>query len=163
LSSDLRREPEARLVEEQERRLGHQPAPKCQHLLLAAGKRARRLHPPLLEMREHFIHAREPRRPSGPRPRRVSAEVEILFDGEIGKHEPAFRHERNALRNSFRRCRGGELAAVVGDAAALQRQHAGQCAHQRALAGAVGAEHCRDCAGFDGDVDAVQHHHVAIA
>ena len=56
---DDRRQPLARLVEDQEIRIGDQRAPDCEHLLLAAGQRQTGIGAPLVQDREQFVDARQ--------------------------------------------------------------------------------------------------------
>ena len=57
LVHDLRREALGRLVHQQHARIAHQGAADRQHLLLAAGERARILRVPLLQPREQAEYA----------------------------------------------------------------------------------------------------------
>src|SRR5882757_5723463 len=59
LARDEGREPQRRLIEEQEARLGHHRAAKCEHLLLAAGEEACLLAASIVEAREELEDVRE--------------------------------------------------------------------------------------------------------
>ena len=72
---DDRRQAFQRLVEQQQRRIGHQRARDRQHLLLAAGELVAHVGAPLGEAREQLVHA--PSGPSGPGARR---DGEVLLD-----------------------------------------------------------------------------------
>src|SRR5579859_2785860 len=84
-----RRQAERRLVEDQEARLGHQAAADREHLLLAAGERARALRGALLEPRKDVQHPLEVPRAARPGAA-VAAELEVLLHAEVGKHAAAF-------------------------------------------------------------------------
>src|SRR5713101_5788539 len=63
LGDELRREPLGRLVHQQHARIAHERAPDREHLLLAAGERARDLGVTLLQPRKQLEYALE--RPAG--------------------------------------------------------------------------------------------------
>ena len=85
-----------RLVEQQQPGLGHQSARDRQHLLLSARQGARCLSAPLAQSRKQVVHLIAPATPPVARFRRDCAEVQVVFDREVGKHEPAFRHQHEA-------------------------------------------------------------------
>src|SRR5438445_1896787 len=82
-----RREPERRLVEEQQPWPRHQRTAEREHLLLAAGQRSGLLVAPLLQPREETEHTR--RVLGQVRATRVGAESEVRPDRELRKRAAA--------------------------------------------------------------------------
>ena len=92
--------PERGLVEDDQLRLGHQPAADGQHLLLAARQRAGALRSPLEQSRKGRKYALAIFRP----PRfatPIAAEIEIIAYRQIGENAPAFRHVDQSARRRF--------------------------------------------------------------
>ncbi len=85
-----RRQPQARLIQQQQARSAHQRPGDGQHLLLAAGEGHRPLSPPLFQPGEQLVHSRlvlgliAVANGNGPH-------QQILLDGHIGKDAPPFR------------------------------------------------------------------------
>src|SRR5687767_5655823 len=90
---DDRREPERGLVDEQQARIRHQPAADRQHLLFAAGQIGSGLRAPLLEDREHPIHALD--RP-WPAAAAKGADLEIFLDRQTWEDLPALGNHGDA-------------------------------------------------------------------
>ena len=107
-----------RLVEEQDARLGHQPAGDHQHLLLAAGERARELLRPVREPREERVGALAPRG-DGARSRRIAvgAEREVLVHGQAPRTRAA-RRGRSSRR--ARAIRSGGAPAISWPASVIE-------------------------------------------
>src|SRR5262249_51422382 len=131
--------PQRRLVENEQLRLGHQPAADRKHLLLAARQRARKLSQPLCEARKDRPDALEVSGapcPSAPE----AAELEILAHREVGKNAPPFRHlDKAEFDHAHWACADNVLAVEPQVAGALRndpRQHV----VERRLARAVTAE-----------------------
>src|SRR6185369_11607519 len=176
---DRRREPLARLVDQQQPPRLDDRARDREHLLLSARELACRMEPELLQRRE------EPEQPVEPRrvelleaARRARREQHVLGDREVAEDAHVLRdvgdaevgdrrrHElrlRRALRRrrSRRRigaCGGGaaDLAAVEDDASRRRRPQSHDRSERRRLAGAVAAEEHRHLARRHVEVDAVQ-------
>src|SRR5467141_1318477 len=93
-----RREPQRRLIQQQELRPGHHGAAEGEHLLLAAGQRARRLLAALAQERKalhglgkaplHFLAV----------PQQISRGEQVLLDRELREDAPALRDVHQAER-----------------------------------------------------------------
>ena len=94
LADEQRREPERRLVEQQQARPLHESTGKRQHLLLASAQGAGLLRPPFLEPREVRLHPCVVVAQSAPP--RVGAEAEVLPDAQLRKGSAALGHVRDA-------------------------------------------------------------------
>ncbi|MNY29737.1 hypothetical protein D3C86_1637970 [compost metagenome] len=81
----------------------------------------------------HHLHARQ--RAGG-----EGAQAEVVEHGQLREHLPAFRHEYHAHRGDACGVQPGEIGPVERDAALHRAMQARQRAHQRGLAGAVGAQ-----------------------
>ena len=90
------RQTERRLVQQHDLRTRHEPARDGQHLLLAAGERARGLAKPLLQDREVAEDHLQVLLHAGVRAR-IGAHREVLCDGEQRKHLPPLGHVHDAL------------------------------------------------------------------
>ena len=166
LGDDPRRETQRRLVEQQHARRGHQRAADREHLLLAAGQQAGALARALAEDREQLGHA-------GPRAlarrlvaRRQPAGAQVLLHRQVREDAPALRHVHEPAARDPRRVHADEAAAreldrAAGDRAALRRERPGDRPQQRALTGAVAAEHGDDRALGHLERDAPQGLHRA--
>ena len=154
-----RRQSEADLVAQQQARVRHQRARDGAHLLLAAGQRRRGQVPPLGQHRKQVVDALQ-------RPRagaaRLAADQQVLLDRQRGKQSPAFRHQCDAAAEHLESWLCSDRRAVEQDVAAARRHHAGDGFQQRALAGAVGADHRHHLAGVDRERDAEQRLEVAV-
>ena len=95
-----RRKTHRRFVQHHQLGLAHQRAPHRQHLLFAAGQRARHLLIALLQARKALVHilngSFDFARGAG-----IAAHFEVFFDGHLQKHAPAFRTECHAVRNDL--------------------------------------------------------------
>ena len=94
---DGRREPERRLVEQQDVGLGDERAGDRELLLLAARERAGVPAAELLDDREELEDAAQRRCASPPRAARREAEAQVLLDRQLAEDAPALRHERDAV------------------------------------------------------------------
>src|SRR4029078_5981099 len=136
------------LVEKKQRGLAHERAADRDHLLLAGGKRADDRRRALLQEREEAIHALEVFANAGIVAPQVGAEHQILQHRELGEQAPPFGAVADAeaddvvLRTALQR-----TAAELERAA--RRLGARDRLQQRALAGAVGAEHGDELAVAD--------------
>ncbi len=93
---DSRREPERRLVEEQDVGLGDERTRDRQLLLLAAREGARLARAELLDDRKELVDARENGIDAAACASRRQAEPEVLLDRQLREDAPALGHERNA-------------------------------------------------------------------
>ena len=117
LLDEDRREAQRRLVEQQQLRLGHQRAAHREHLLLAAGHRARLLRLALLQAREQLEDALE-----------VVADLGVVGAGERAELEVlAHGHAREAVA-ALGRLRDAQLDDLLWPAAAdLLARRSGSC------------------------------------
>src|SRR5664280_1637238 len=84
-----RRKPERQLVDEEETRAAHEPAPDRAHLLLATGETSRELAGPLLEAREEREDAFKVLLDSLGVAAQVDALHEVFLHGQSREQEPA--------------------------------------------------------------------------
>ena len=147
LFDDDRREPEAQLVDHQQRRLGQECLAEREHLLLTAREVARALVPPLAQHREEFedLFGRGLQvlgllgvQPTG--------ELEVLRDGERGEHTLAARHHHDPVRHGLGRRLAGDVVAVVSDRARARLHEAADGRQQRRFASTVRAQQRDDLA-----------------
>src|SRR5919109_328095 len=162
LAGHDRREPQRRLVEHQETRPQHQGPRHRQHLELAAAQAARWLRPPLLEAREPAVAATQVLLDGGAVAAHVGAEAEVLLHGQLGEGPPALGNVGDALPRDLRGPHSGQAPPVEGDLPAGMN-HAGEGAQGGRLAGAVGTEDHDLLAPVDGEVDPLEHLHLAVA
>src|SRR4051812_45999708 len=153
---DDRREPERRLVEEQELRLRHDRAPDREHLLLAAGHRPALLALALLQAREQRVHAVQVLADALRVPARERAHLEVLEDRHAREDPPALGRLRDADLGDGVARQPLDLGAVEDDAAHPRRHDARDRAQRRRLAGAVRADERDDLAFVDLERDALE-------
>ena len=158
-----RRQPRRRLVEQQQFRVRHQRAADRAHLLLAARHGAGHLAAPLLHARKQIEHEFQPLGIFGARARHVGAHLQIVVDGQPRKQPAVFRHMGDAEIDDAMRRRRQHVGAFHRDRASGRPDQAGDHAHQRGLAGAVGADHADRLARLDLEVDAEQRLEGAVA
>ena len=157
-----RGEPERRLIEDQELWLGHQSPADGQHLLFAAGERARALALPFGEARknrEHLAAVGLATRPAAA----IGAEIEILAHGHVGENAPALRYVDEAARDDRRRPLALDRGIRKSDGAAPWPDQAGDGLVECRLSGAVGAQHGDDLALPHGEIHAPQDFGRAVA
>ena len=148
VAHDRRREPERRLVEQQQLRSRDERPSEGEHLLLTAGQGSRLLVPPALESREVAGDVLAVALRLAPVAAVIRADEEVLPDGQLGVDLPAL----GDVGDAEPRDRLGGLAADVlapEDDAARPPDGARDRAQRRRLAGAVRSE--------DGDRLAVVH------
>ena len=111
------------------------------------------------EHREQLVDAFQ--RPGAGAPA-MGAELEVLFDRQAREQAPALGHHGDAEPHDFMRghCTDGPAAECHHIGAAGKR--AGECAQERGLAGAVGADNGHGFASLDRDVDIEQRLEVAV-
>ena len=157
----LRREPERRLVEQQQARARHEGAADREHLLLAARQQARPLTRALGEHREQLVHPARAARAHRGRPRAEAARPQVLLDAHPGEDLPALGHGDDAAADDQRRVEPVDAVAVEGDLARghrapVQPEGARHRAQERGLARAVAAEHREHAVSGDGEGDVLQ-------
>src|ERR1700722_17335046 len=156
-----RRKAERRLVEHQQTRPHEKRARDRQHLLLAARERSRLLAAPFGKAREKAEHAIEICAHALPVGAHVCAQAQIFLDGEIDKRAPPVGHVRyTQTRDVLSRQRADRAAAKTDIAGATDESAQGP--QDCRLPGAVGAEHRRDAAVLDLEIDAVQRPRRAV-
>ena len=137
LLGDDRRQPHGRLVQQQEFGGTHQRPPDRQHLLFAAGQRARRLAQPLFEAREHGEDLLPVAADRGLVPAAVSAHLQVLVHAQAEEDVPPFGDMGHpALDDLLRRERVQRLVAPANMSA--PRRHQARNDHEHGgLAGTV--------------------------
>src|SRR5436190_7619698 len=158
LLDDQRCEPERGLVEQEESRASHQRAPECEHLLLAAGERAGLLVAPPVEHREQGEDALDIllRRA----PPRVTAETEVLPDGELGERAASLGNVRDACAGrTFRRA---QLLPAEPDVP-VSPDRARDGTQRRRLPGPVRAKDGHELALADVQRNSVERAHRPVA
>jgi hypothetical protein len=148
LAHDDRRQAEARLVEHQHARPGHQCPGDRHHLLLAPGHAAGDLTGALLDHGEQLVHAFQRLREAPAGGLAIGAEFQVLAHGELWPQLPTFGYQGDAQFGPAVRRHLQEGAALEGDVSPRDREQPGDGAQGRRLAGAVGAD---------------QGHHLALA
>ena len=156
LHADERRQPLGGLVEDEQRGIGHQRAADGQHLLLAAGERARHAARACRQRWEQLEDALD-----GPRLDGAAAVggrgEQVLADGEVREDLPAFGHQAQArLRDAVRR-QAVQRPALELHAPGAGRQQAHHGAHGGRLAHAVATEQRDEPPALDREIDAEQH------
>jgi hypothetical protein len=163
LGDDLRRQPERRLIQQQHPRPGHQGARDDEHLPLAAGQGPGRPVPGPGEDREPLVSLGQrpgPGDPPGPPER---AEPEVLLDGELGDHALALGHVRHLAAGHVLSAAAGHVLPADQHPAPARPDHPADGAQQGRLAGPVRPEHGGNGGRADGDRDALQGEHTAVA
>ena len=117
---DPRREPERRLVDQEEAGPAHEAARDRHHLLLAPGERAGQLIVALAEAREERLHRGEALRAMRLGRRMVRAEEEVLPHREVGEQPAALEHVREAAGHPCVGRQRVDAPAVDLDAARLR-------------------------------------------
>src|SRR5664280_2896477 len=137
---DERRKPERQLVDEEETRAAHEPAPDRAHLLLATGETSRELAGPLLEAREEREDAFKVLLDSLGVAAQVDALHEVFLHGQSREQAPALRHVDDARADHLFRACGRDVAACKAHRTAHRLQKAGDGPEERRLACAVRAD-----------------------
>ena len=97
LVDDDRRQTLHRLVEQQQRRIGHQRARDRQHLLLAAGELIAEIAPPFGKPRKQIVHCRQIPSPGARR------DGEVLLHRQRRKNLALLRHPADAGKRAAMR------------------------------------------------------------
>jgi hypothetical protein len=141
-----RRQPERKLVDQQQLGFAHQGAADRAHLLLAARKRAGGLPPALCQDREQLVDAFEVGAQCIAVTLAVGAHQQVVADAHRTEQPAAFRHVGDPARDHVVGREFAEIFSVELDRARPCPQDAGDCAQQCRLAGAVGADETDDLA-----------------
>src|SRR5574341_223972 len=144
-----RREPERRLVEQEQAGPHHEGHPETDHALLAPGERAGELLPSLGEDRQEGQDRLPPLRHEPPVLDGEGAELEVLGHREVGEDEVLLRGDGGAPAHA-RRARGlADRRAIEDHPSPPDRQEARDRLERRRLAGAVVADEDDDLARVD--------------
>ena len=144
---DQRRQPNGRLVHEQNLGAGHQPPGDGQHLLLASRQGAGKLPLAFLQARKTPVHGLDVGgdllRGSPPG---IGAGMEILLDVHARKDQTVLGHQGEAPGDHPAGGKARYVFAVQSDGAGYGREDARDGEHGRGFACAVRAEQTRDFA-----------------
>src|SRR6266699_1241126 len=126
-----RGEAERGLVEQEQARLRHERAPDREHLLLAAGERARRLPEPFAQDGKYLAYPFE--RFGAPRARRapVAPELEVLAHAHAGKEPPPLGHDGDAFAAERVARQTRQVAAVELERAGIDAVQPGDRVDER--------------------------------
>ncbi len=146
LAARHRVDADGRLVEQQQARRAHQRAGQAELLLHAAGQAAGQARGERTQA--GHVHQLAVARRAGRfrHPLEIGIEVEVLLDREILVEAEALRHVADRALHCQRM--GRRVHVQHADAAAVRQEQAGGQAHQRRLAGAVGADQAGDHAAM---------------
>ena len=161
LTRDERRQPQRRLIQEQQPRAPHQGAGDRQHLLLAAGEGAAALVDTLLEPWKQLKHAFQ----VGLKMLGIcqaGADLQVLEHAHAQENAPAFRRLRDSQGCDLVGGHSRDVAPGKRNAAFARARIAEDRHHQCRLAGTVGADQCHDLAVADFEVDAPQRGDIAV-
>src|SRR4051794_24811160 len=150
------REPERRLVEQQQLGLRHKRAPDREHLLLAARHRPALLALALLQAREQGVHAVEVLADALRVAARERAHLEVLEHGHAREDPPALGRLRDPDLGHGVARQALDLRAVEHDPSGARRHDAGDRPQRRRLAGAVRADQRDDLTLVDLERDALE-------
>src|SRR5712691_9015797 len=141
-----RGETERGLIEQEQARLRHERAPDREHLLLAAGERARRLLEPLAQDGKYPADPFE--RFGTPRARRapVAAELEVLAHAQAGEEPPPLGYDGDAFAAESVPRQPREIPAVQAQGAGFYGMQSGDRIDERRLSRAVRPDHARKLA-----------------
>ncbi len=163
LRDDERREPERRLVEREQHRVGDERAADREHLALASrelvpGARAaagERLEQ-LVDAGDRAVAGRAAVAPEG-------AEAEVLVDRELGDHALPVGHEGEAAPRPLLGAESSEVVAVEQEGSGCRGHESCEGAQERRLAGAVRTEQRHHLTRREREPDAVEHRGAAVA
>src|SRR5581483_8474585 len=137
---------ERRLVDQEEPRARHEPAPDRDHLLLAAGERVGPLRAALPEAREESLDPGEALGPVALRRRVIRAELEILPDGEVGEQPAALEDVSQAERDALVGRQAVDRTPGQPDPALARSHQTRDAVEERRLPGAVRTQERDDLA-----------------
>ena len=156
LLHEERREPERRLVDEQQLRRAHQPAADGYHRLFASGHRAGQLLAPLGEPGKDREHALQPLADDGRVGLQICAEQQVLEHRAAGEDLASLGNGRDAQRDDPVRGQARQIAVAEHHAAAARRREPENGSDERRLAGAVRPEQAGDAARLDRDAHVLE-------
>src|SRR5690349_14572697 len=156
------REAERRLIEQEELRPGHHRAAEGEHLLLAAGERARRLAAPARERGKAPDRFLKATLHFGALAHEIRGGEQVLLHAQLGEHPPPLRYVHQAERGNAVRREPRDRPAVELDRAFARPQEAADRAQRRALAGAVRPDHCHDLAALYLERHSAQRERVVV-
>src|SRR5499427_4759532 len=159
---ELRGEPQRRLVEEHHGGPGHEGTADGEHLLLAAGERARALLGAASEHGEVVVHHLEVAGDAFPVLPRVRAHLEVLAHGEEGKDLAPLRHVAEPQAHDAVGIHAAEEAAVERNCALLSVHYARHRLEDGGLARPVGAEDGHDSAARHREAHPADGHDGAV-
>src|SRR5439155_18655068 len=138
-----RGETERGLIEQEQARLRHERTPDREHLLLAAGQRARRLPEPLAQDGKYLADPVE--RFGAPRARRapVAAELEVLAHVHAGEETPPLGHDGDAFAAERVPRQPREIPAVQAQRTRFYGVQSCDRIDERRLSSAIRADHAR--------------------
>src|SRR3989442_8821200 len=144
-----RGESERRLVEHEKLRMGHEGSTDREHLLLAAGERARELLRALLETGEEVVDPSDVVLDAGAALARISPHHQVVVHDHSRKEPPALWRLADARTDHFMRLRLGQVAAVEDDLPAGGVHQARDRTERRRLSGSVRTDQRDDLAAID--------------
>ena len=157
LLGDDRREPLERLVEQEQRRIGHQRPRDGQHLLLAAREVAAHAVAPRRERRKEVVDG--PQVPSA----RPCGDRQVLLDRQRGEDLALLRHPAQSPEGAAVGRRRGDLGAAPRDRAAADVRVAHDGQEERGLADPVAPEHRQTASLGEIERHVVEHDRLAVA
>ncbi len=161
LLNDDRRQPQRRLVEQQQLGLAHQRAGDGEHLLFATGHGAAALLVAFLQAWEEFEHMVElllEVRLAG----EETAHGEVFLHRQPGEDPTAFRYHGNRLAHDVAGLLAHQLLALEANAAAARLWRTAERHQQGGFARTVGTDQSDDFALLDLHVDVVQGLDLAV-
>ncbi|CAB4924237.1 unannotated protein [freshwater metagenome] len=161
LVDQQRGQAQARLVEQQQLRRGHERPAHGEHLLLTTRQQAAGLVAALGQDREQVEHPVAGLGAGCLVPHGVPAGPEVLGHGQVAEDPPSLGHLDQPAPDDVRGVGPGEVLPgegdrAAGDRAAVGLQRPGDRAQQRGLAGPVGPQDGDDLPGRDGQRDVGQ-------
>src|SRR5579885_1084203 len=105
--------------------------------------------PALAEPREMIVGPAEALGERGPRRREIGAHAKIFLHGEAWKEPPVLGHVSDAELDDAMGREPCDRPPFEGELARVRSQHARDHAHQRGLAGAIGADNRDGLASLD--------------
>src|SRR5712692_9177203 len=142
-----RRQPQRRLVQDQQLRARHHGSPDRHHLLFPAAEGPRGLTAPGRQPREDFVHPRLGLVHTAAGAGRRSPEIEVLVHRHERKEQPALGGQAQPEAHGAVGGEAGDLGLVEPDASGAGLEQSDDALHGGGLAGAVRAEQADRLAG----------------
>ena len=149
------------LVEEKQARPAHQGAADRDHLLLAAGQRARLLAGAFAQYAEQGVYTLQIGGNLCAVVAQIGAELQILEHGQFRKQTPSFRTMTYAARHNLMHRQFADIGAIKSQITAA-RQSARDRFQQRRLAGAVGTEHGNELALAHFEIESLERERLTV-